>query len=372
MEKNKKIFIAIIILAVIAVGAWYGGFAKGKNNQVSHRGVVKIGVILPLTGNTAFMGESCRKAMVMAQEQLGNTKYDYQLIFEDDGMEKVKTASAFSKLSNVDKVDAVVSWSSGSGNVVSPMAQESKVIHFGIATDANVAKGDYNFTHLTPPESEAEKMLQELEKRQISKVALVSLNQEGTAASFNSLRSKMADAGIEIVYDASLPSEQMDFKTEIQKIKNTKSQIVILEFFSPQIEIFASQAKELGLSIPLTAIEAFEFSEKPELFNGLWYVQIADPTNNFVKMYQDKYNDEPKLGAANGFDIFNLLVKGFETAGLNQKVKPTNEEVIKVLLQIKDFPGAVGLISVLPESGIVWSEAVVRMIKDGKPITIKE
>ncbi|MDD4990020.1 MAG: ABC transporter substrate-binding protein [Candidatus Pacebacteria bacterium] len=370
MEKQKKIFLAILILAVIAVGAWYGIWGKGKSSQVSHRAVVKIGVILPLTGNTAFMGESCRKAMVMAQEQLGNTKYDYQLIFEDDGMDKIKTASAFSKLANIDKVDAVVSWSSGSGNVVSPMAEQNKIIHFGIASDANVAKGDYNFTHLTPPESEAVKMVQELVKRQISKIALVGLNQEGVVATFNFLRSKMAGAGIEIVFDALLSGEQMDFKTEIQKIKNAKPQIVVLEFFSPQIEIFASQAKELGLDIPLTAIEAFEFSERPELFNGLWYVQVADPTNDFVKLYQEKYNDEPKLGAANGFDVFNLLMKGFEIVGQNQKVKPVNEEVIKALEQIKDFPGAVGLISVLPESGIVWSEAEVRMIKDGKPITV--
>ncbi|MFH0739865.1 MAG: ABC transporter substrate-binding protein [bacterium] len=370
MGKNKKIFTGLIVLAVVVVGVWYGVSGGGKNNQVSQRAVVKIGVILPLTGSTAFMGESCQKAITMAQEQLGNTKYDYQVIFEDDAMDKVKTATAFSKLANADKVDAVISWSSGGGNVVAPLAQQNKIIHFGMATDPNVAKGDYNFIHITPPESEALKMVQELERRQIKKIAFIGLNQEGQAAIFNFLQSKMADSGIEIVYDALLPGEQMDFKTEIQKIKNAKPQIILADFFPPQIEVFASQIKELGIDTPLTAIEAFEFSEKPELFNGFWYVQVADPTNDFIKMYKDKYNDEPKLTAANGFDIFNLLVKGFETASQSQKIKPAREEVIKALSGIKDFPGAVGLISVAPETGIVWSEAVVRMIKDGKPVTI--
>jgi ABC-type branched-subunit amino acid transport system substrate-binding protein len=76
------------------------------------------------------------------------------------------------------------------------------------------------------------------------------------------------------------------------------------------------------------------------------------------------------MGAPNAYDILSLIVEGFERAGKDPSVKPSPEEVSAALMQIKDFDGALGKLTV-GEEGIVWSPAVVRMIQNGKPVTIR-
>ena len=142
MSKTIKSIIGIIIVIIIIGGIWYGVSRKS-----AEEGVIKIGVIAPLSGNLAFLGEGYKNAFLLAKEGLKNTRYNYELIFEDDQMEPAKTATALQKLISIDQVNAVVSFTSGPANVISPIAEQNKIIHFGIATDPNAAIGEYNFMH---------------------------------------------------------------------------------------------------------------------------------------------------------------------------------------------------------------------------------
>lgn len=372
MNKTSKAILIIIVLIIIIGGVWYGTTRQPPEELPPEtKETVKIGAILPLTGGSAHMGESCRQAMLLAKEQLKDTKYNYEILFEDDAMERVKTATALQKLINVDKVDVLISWSSGSGNVVSPVAEQEQIIHFGIASDPIIAEGKFNFLHWTPPESENEKFVAQLQKQNISKIAIIALNQEGFRTTINDLKPRFEQADIQIVYEAIVPPEQRDFKTEITKAKEAKPEILFIGFWPPQLEILGKQLRELAADVPLTSIEAFEYSEQPELFEGHWYVQAADPAESFVQDYQAKYGEAPQLSAANAYDIINLIVTAFENTAQDIKGKPSLENVISALQQIKDFPGALGKLSI-PETGIVWSEASVRIIKDGKPVTISQ
>ncbi len=45
--------------------------------QRGEKQTVKIGVILPLTGSQANLGQSAKNAVLLAQEKLGKTKFNY-------------------------------------------------------------------------------------------------------------------------------------------------------------------------------------------------------------------------------------------------------------------------------------------------------
>jgi ABC-type branched-subunit amino acid transport system substrate-binding protein len=126
--------------------------------------------------------------------------------------------------------------------------------------------------------------------------------------------------------------------------------------------------KELGIKTPVTAIESFEFTEQPELFEGMWYIQAADPTSDFVKNYNAKYSTNPTLGAPNAYDELNLIVYAFENAEKGDK-KPNIENVIKKLNSIKDYSGALGNLN-MGDEGIIISKAVVREVRGGKFVNI--
>lgn len=363
MNKATKIILGVIILVIIVVlvAIFY---------KPTPKGAIKIGVIAPLTGNLAFVGEGYRDAFLLAKENSKNTKYNYELIFEDDQMDPAKTATALQKLISIDKVNAVVSFASGPANVISPLAGQNKIIHFGIATDPSAANGEYNFMHWTPPSEEAKTFVAELQERGIKRLGIFVTNQQGVLATVAAIKERLKGTDIEIVTEQKFNMDERDFRSLIAKAKPGGAEIYLLETFPPQLELLTKQIKEAQISTPLTCIELVESSDEAmKLFEGYWYVNSADSTTEFNKKFEVKYNKTPPPAAANGYDIFNMLVAAHEEAGKYEK--PTPEKVVEALNQIKDFDGALGKLSMGPD-GIIFSQAVVRMIKNGKPISIND
>jgi len=363
MDKLTKWVIGIIgVIAVVVIGY----FLSESTSKVSAE-QIKIGVVAPMTGNLAFLGEGIRDAMLLAKQDLGSTQYAYELIFEDDQLDPKMTASAVNKLIGVNKVAAIVSFGSGPGNVVAPIAEQNKVVHFGIASDPNVAKGEFNFIHWTPPSEENKVFVEKLQSRGIKKLGVFESNQQGAAAAIADLKEKLKETDIEIVTNQVFNPGEKDFRSIISKAKNSGAEIYLLLAFSPELEVLAKQIKEAGINTPLTSIESFELSEQVDLFEGEWYVTAASPTGDFTSKFEVKTDKNPTLGAANAYDIFNLVVTAAE--GFRGSTKPKPSQIANELTTIKDFNGVLGNLSV-NEDGIVISKAVIRMIKDGKPVDI--
>ncbi len=344
--------------------------ATPATELVDGKPVIKIGVIGMYTGDSAPLGISAKNSVILASEKLSNnTKYHYELVFEDDRMDPKLTASAFQKVVNVDGVDAVISMTSGPGNVVSPLANANKVLHCGIASDKNIASGDYNFIHWTTPEAESRAFVKALQKRNITRVAVLSWNQQGNAAIVSMLHNDIAGTSIQIVSEQTFNSGEKDFKTMLLKAADANPEVIMVESFSPELELIAKQAKDLGLTIPFTSIEAIEFTEQPQLFEGSWYVQAAGITDAYKEMYHARFNMDPKIAGPNAYDCFDLIVTAYENAGRYTNNKPTALAAAKEFAKIQDFHGEIGVLNV-DSNHIVQSEAVVRQVKGGKFVTI--
>src|SRR5579885_1515614 len=176
-----------IIAAVVVIGLiWWGA---SRNN--AQGGTIKIGAILPLTGDSAELGEAARNSLQLALADLKGTKHTYQLVIEDDGnFDSSLAASAMTKLSSVDRVAAVISLSSGTGNVVAPIATQNKMIHFACASDPAIAQGEYNFVDFTPPSEEVKLLVSELQKKGYERIGLFDMNQQGTIAEVNDFKNQ--------------------------------------------------------------------------------------------------------------------------------------------------------------------------------------
>ena len=68
--KISKIIIGIIVLAVVV----WGGVKLFGTKEEKTKETIKIGIILPLSGNASALGESAKNAAILAKEQFKNTK----------------------------------------------------------------------------------------------------------------------------------------------------------------------------------------------------------------------------------------------------------------------------------------------------------
>jgi branched-chain amino acid transport system substrate-binding protein len=363
MSKTAKIISGIVAVVVIIIIVVSGG---NKNES----GTIKIGISLPLTGDLGFIGETNKNAAEMAIDEITKNKdlkYKYELVFEDDSFDAARVVTVMNKFLSIDKVDAVISVGSTAGNVVSPLAEKNKMPHIGLASDANVAKGEYNFIHWTRPEEQVVAMISELQKRQMTKVAVISVNQQGHQVISDDFKQKAKAAGI-TVNEQIFNTGTTDFKTIISKLQKDNPQIYLLGSFDPETGIIGKQIRDLGINTPLTSIESFGITADPKPFEGQWFVDAASPTSDFVANYQARYMKSPGPAAPNIYDTIYLIVNSFESVSTNSK--PTAEQVVKALSNQNGYNGALGKLAVSSDGAFI-SQATVKIIKDGKVVDLK-
>ncbi|HEX7724320.1 MAG TPA: ABC transporter substrate-binding protein [Candidatus Paceibacterota bacterium] len=363
MNKRGWWIVLIIIVVVIVIVASRG--SKKTDVTSTEKTPVKIGVSLPLTGSLAFIGETDKNAALIAQEEIAankNLKHSYELVFEDDAFDAQKGASSINKLVNVDKVSGLISVGSTVGNVATPIAEASKVPHIGMASDPNVAKGQYNFIHWTRPQEEVTALVSELQRRKLTKVAIIGLNQQGFKAIEDDFVEKARVAGITVVGNETFNTGQKDFRTIIAKLQKTNPQIYLLGAFDPEIGIMAKQMQSAGIKTPLTSVESFGLTSDATPFEGQWYVDSAVPSATFVQNYQTKYGKEPGPAAGNVYDAIHLFVRAAESI----QGEVTHDKIAEALSKDSSYTGALGALT-SNSDGIFISQAAVKIIKNGKP-----
>lgn len=362
----KKVIWLIILIVIVVVIVTVS--KNGKVDEAVNKEAIKIGLSVPLTGDLAFIGEADKNAAMIAMEEIAaqaDLKNKYEIVIEDDGFDAQKGASSANKLINVDKVQALISIGSTVGNVFATIAETNKIPHIGMASDANVAKGEYNFINWTRPQEEATAMVAEMKKRSLTKVAIIGVNQQGFQAINADFKEKAKAAGLTIVGDETFNPGQTDFRTLISKIQKTNPEIYLLGAFDPEIGIIVKQMKDLKIKTPITSIESFGLSADQKPFEGNWYIDATEPTGAFNSRYEEKYGKAPGPAAANTYDAIHLLVRAFESASSTNGV-----DVATALNSIQNYSGALGTLTPGPDGAFI-SQASVKIIKDGKAEVVK-
>jgi branched-chain amino acid transport system substrate-binding protein len=360
MKLKIKMLSGLLVTAMVL----FAGLIFAMSDTPKEKATIKIGFSIPLTGNIAFIGEGMRDAAILGKEDMGKTKHNYELLFEDDKLDPKIDATIGNKYISVDKVDVMVSAGGGSGGVLSKLADQNGIIHFAVTVEPTTTIGDLNYAHWTSNEEQNTMLAQQIAKRGFKRPAAflnVSLND------YVSIHTDLKTR-VNLVATGEVQNGQTDFRTEIAKVKETNPDIIILVLRTPELDILTKQIKEMGLKVPLTTIEAFAVSKEKELYEGEFFVGGAEPAHGFVEAFKKKYGRDQTIGAPNAYDIVKMIMTSAEK--VKTSGKPTPAQIAAELNKIKDFDGALGKLYMKPD-GRVWSPPTVQMIKDGKVIHIE-
>jgi branched-chain amino acid transport system substrate-binding protein len=323
-------------------------------------GPLKIGFVLPLSGDYAFLGNGIRDGALLAQGDLRERGVVAQLIFEDNHGALAQSAAIGARLVSEGGVEGLVSIISGVGKVLQPIAASASVIHIGICSDSDVGDGKNSFiNYFTAEQGVAkfvEKFSRELPQRTLGVFAL---NEAGFEKILQELK-RQAAGKIQLVRIETYNSGSNDFRSQLMRMKGSRPDSLLLLGLSPEIELIARQARALQLSIPLTSIESFGLATDKSPFEGQWFVDSAEPSEEFQRKYRVKYGREVTPGAGHAYDSVMLLV---EAARIGRE---RGLSLAEALRQISKYSGVVGALTVRRD-GVIWSEASIRVIKNGQP-----
>lgn len=348
---------------------------KKETAQADTKPVVKIGATLPLSGDLSYVGNGAQNALTMLLEkwQKVDTKYTYQLVFEDDMAKSQQAAINTRKFIDVNKANAIISIFGIVDRVVDDIANQNKIISLSCSYGKdNVPQYGFN----TSPQNEEiyASVVKELKKNGAKNVALLGSN----AAVSNVLLGYAAEHfpydGIEVVFDERYNVGETDFRLSIQKMEQKTPDYYVLFGVEPMNSIFVRQYYEITGKNNITSLGNFP-SISLKVFppiNGIWSAYLIGNNEVFEDEYFEKYQSWVEACSANLYDGLDMIIKAFETTEPRQGESiPNNADVLQTVKDFGIWNGAVGKASV-ERTGIMHMEVPVRVYKDGKWIKIEE
>lgn len=342
---------------------------KTEAPKENEKPVVKIGVILPLSGNNSAMGEASKKAMLMAiaDNTKQSNKYNYEIIFEDNQMITSKTAVIANKLININKVDVISSFFSAHGFVVAPIAEKHKILHFCNTWESEnvLPLGEYTFLQGTSWESIYKKYLQEFNDKKVKKIALF-VESRGANPSFakgfyNLLKNNDIDAVIE-EYNVGT----RDFRMLIQKYKSNNYNFFWFMGIPPESDILLRQMHELGINNSNIYAVGADTGTEYNLYNNIKFYGYNTGSNQF----KERLNMKQNYGASVSYDIISLIISAFEFGTADNHIWNHNN-IINYIKSKNVYDCVSGGCKVLPNNFIV-NPASYRRFVNGQPVVVEE
>src|SRR6266480_4300501 len=182
-------------------------------------GVVKIGVIVPASGPYAILGNSFLKAVEMASADLRGTKYRYELVLVDIGLDLAQARTAIQRAIAHEKVDAIVGGISRFGQVTKPLATAARIPHTCVCSVTSIGDGAYTFTNIPSPDAEAVQWVQEARRRGIRKVALLTQDYPSIHGHVTALEAELARVGLPITYAKEFADSVTAFRSMIAQAR---------------------------------------------------------------------------------------------------------------------------------------------------------
>ena len=368
------LFVALfaVVLAVV--------FSLPACSKKSESKEIKIGAILPLSGDNATYGTALKRGMDLAIDSInargGINGKKLIVIFEDSQGEPSKGVTVFNKLTKVDKVPMIIGDMFSAGTLaIAPIAEKQKVVLLSptaSAVDLTNA-GDYIF-RIYPSDSYDGTYLADFARTRLNAntVSIIYLQVTSIAAVSQVFKEKFESLGGKILSTESYKEGDTDFKSQLLKANSVNPDIIFIPGYLREMALQLKQAKELGIRKPFLSISTFYDSKIFELSGdaseGVLFSSPAFDTSSavpeivkFVTLYKSRYNNQiPDILSGYGYDVVNIAAHAFTTA-----TNITSENIKASLYQIKNYPGVTGKTS-FDANGDVIKELRIMQVKNGK------
>ena len=300
------------------------------------QGTYKIGEINSYKAQPAFL-EPYKKGMELAVEQVnasgGIAGRKLQLIVRDDNANPGDAVRAAEELLAREKVDVLMgSFLSHVGLALTDFARQKKVFFLAAEplTDKIVWESGnrYTFRLRASTYMQVAMLVPEAAALKKKRWAIVYPNYEygqSAVATFKKLL-KQAQPDVEFVAEQAAPLGKVDAGSVVQALADAKPDAIFNVLFAADLARFVREGNTRGLFQGREVVSLL--TGEPEYLDPLkneaptgwtvtgypWYGITTPEHQAFLKAYQDKYKDHPRLGSVVGYTAIQSLAAGMRKA----------------------------------------------------------
>ena len=334
MKHSIKKLVAGTALALGALGA----FAADP---------IKIGSVLSVTGPAAFLGDPELKTLQLYVDDLnkkgGVLGRPLQLVHYDDGSDANKANGFTKRLIEDDKVDVLVGGTTTGATMSSvPLAEKAGIPFISLAGAVVIIEPVKKWVFKTPHTDRmaAEKVFEDMKKRGLTKVALLSETSGFGASGKKETEGVAAKYGITLVANETYGPKDTDMSPQLTKIKTAPGVQAVFVFGLGQgPAIVTKNYKQLGITLPLYqshGVASDEFlklagpaAEGVRLPSPAQLIPEKLPANDpqkpivtaYDKAYKAAYKTDVSTFGGYAYDGLMLAVDAIKRAGSTDKAK---------------------------------------------------
>jgi branched-chain amino acid transport system substrate-binding protein len=338
---------------------------------------VEIAVVGPMSGDLAINGqnfvEGVRLALDEVNGQGGVNGVTFKVQTYDDRADPTEATSVAQRISTNDDVLAVIGhYTSGTVFAAQPVYDRAKIPHFTpSASHPDLTKnGEYTFRLWSSIEEYqpqgAEFAVSDLG---LNKQAIIYVNNDWGKASFDAWTATVEENGGEVVLVETVLDGDKDFKSQLDKVAASDADGLVLLTYYPEGALIVSQAKSLGIDLPVAASATFmepQFLEVAGdaangiIFNTEFHEDRPIPAvQEFVAKFHEKYpGKDIGLYHPTAYDAALMIVEAVANVG------PDREKVRDYIVNLDSYEGVSGTY-IFAGNREPQKENVFVQIKDG-------
>ena len=347
---------------------------------------IKIGAILPISGQYAPMGGPMNNSALLVQDSVnaagGIAGRPLQFVIYDDEASQAKSLQLTDKLINQDKVVALIGpIPTANAQADTEVAEKARVPMLYTNPTLSIWQGKtYIFQVNHDDAKQAEALLTYVEKT-LQKKSIAILHDANPYGSLGAVVAAAAakNHGITVTTDEKYAGTDTDVTPQLTKIKNSGAEALVLWGVPPVPSIATKQLRQLGSTIPILGSDAMFspafISLAGDASDGVYSVTSlnTDSPNavqaKFVTPYKDKTGAVPTVHAAFVWDATYLLKAAIEKSG-----KTDGDSIVQGLLSNPSFVGVMGPRNYTKDdhNGLSAASLVITQVKGGKWVMLSK
>jgi branched-chain amino acid transport system substrate-binding protein len=366
------------ILATLLLAASFANLAHAADN-------IKIGSVLSVSGPAAFLGDPELKTLQLYIEKInaagGVLGRKLELVHYDDGSDAGKANGFTKRLIESDKVDVLIGGTTtGATMAMAPLVERASLPFISLAGGVVIIDPVKKWVFKTPHTDRmaAEKVFEDMKKRGISKVGLLSETSGFGASGRKESQIVAAKYGITLVADETYGPKDTDITAQLTRIKGTAGVQAVFVFGLGQGPAVATKNYgQLGMTaLPMYQSHGVASNEYLKLAgNSADGVRLPTPAlliaqalpaadvqkaivTSYDATYKERYKVEPSTFGGYALDALNLSVDAIKRAGSTDP-----EKVRSALEQTKGFVGTTGVFNMTPGNHMGLDLSAFRMVE---------
>lgn len=349
---------------------------KGSTENPGTEEEVVIGGIGPLTGSNASYGISVQQGGQLAVDEInaagGINGMQIRYLFEDDESDAEKAISAYNKLMDDGMQVLMGTVTSDPCIAVTDESSRDGILQITPSGSAEACtQYDNCFRICFTDPLQGRSMANYMYEEGLRKVAIIyDVASDYSSGIYEAFVDEFEALGGEIVAAESFTSGDVDFKTQLTKIKATDAEALFLPIYYTEVAYIVNQAVNVGLDLPYYGCDGWDgvinqLEGDTTNIEGAIYLTpfVANSEDeivqNFVTNYREAFGAEPDQFAADAYDAIYTIKAAIEQAG-----SMDNDAIIAAMTEIT-VSGVTGEMT-FSEDGEPNKAARVAVIQDGQ------